>query len=65
MTEKFTTKISISPVRKGILRQNKIAFSSLLKGFQLPENISDLRVKLNGVVLALQLTELNNENCVQ
>ena len=42
---KFKTKIWISWERKELLRWNKKHFSSLLKCFQLPNIVSDLKVR--------------------
>ena len=44
--EKFKTKIKISLERKKLLRWNKKQFSSIFKGFQFPDIVSDLRVHL-------------------
>ena len=44
--QKVKPKTSISWERKELLKWNKNHFSSLLKGFQLPKIVSDLRVRL-------------------
>ena len=44
--QKVKPKTSISWERKELLRWNKNHFPSLLKGFQLPKVVSDMRVRL-------------------
>ena len=44
--QKAKTKTWIYCERKELLRWNKKRFSSLLKGFQLPKIVSDLKVRL-------------------